>query len=273
MTRSGKQVNSRQAKLKQKRSVKTGITLWRSLIAVMILTGIAWLLIRPHWIIRDSSQIDIENNQLLSDESIRNMVSLSYPQSIFQIPIPKLDQQLEKLPPLKEVQVTRELLPPKLTINIVERLPVAIAFDSKSPQDSVGFLDQEGIILPEKFYHSVKAEFTLPKLKVIGFKGENGLYWSKLYQSINQSKIEVKEIDWRNSDNLILTTELGKIHLGSNQNLLKEQLKVLEEMAALPSKLKIQEIDYIDLSKPTDPLIQVFKIKEKETKNKELPKD
>ncbi len=267
-TRTNNPVNPRQTQLKNQRTSKTRGTLWRSLIAIIILGGLGWVLMRPKWIIRESSQIDIEGNQILSQDAVRNMIDLSYPQSIFQLPIPELDQQLENLPPLQSVRVTRQLLPPKLKVRITERIPVAIALDGSSPQDAVGFLDQEGILLPEKFYSSVKEEFKLPKLRVIGFKEENRWSWSQLYELINQAKIKVEQIDGRDSNNLILTTQLGEVYLGADPNLLLEQLKVLEEMVVLPSKVKIQSIDYIDLSNPSNPLIQVFEVKQKQTKHK-----
>jgi cell division protein FtsQ len=84
-----------------------------------------------------------------------------------------------------------------------------------------------------------------------------------LYQIVSESPIEIQEIDGRDSNNLILLTKLGKIYLGSNHNILLEQLKVLEQMGNLPSKVKIQEIDYIDLTDPANPLIQVFEVKSK----------
>lgn len=269
MTTSGKKINQRQVKLKKERAQKTRVILWRSLIALAILGSLGWVLTRPNWVIRENSQIDIEGNHILSEDAVRNLISLSYPQSIFKIPVPQLKNELESLPPLEEVEITRQLFPPRINLNVKERIPVAIALDSSSPQDVLGFIDQEGIFLPENFYSSVKEEFVLPKIRVIGFKEENPLEWNQLYQIINESKIKIKQIDGRDSNNLILLTELGKIYLGPKRNILSKQLRVLEQMGDLPSRVKIQEIDYIDLTDPANPLIQVFELKSK-VKSKEL---
>jgi cell division protein FtsQ len=263
MATSGKKINQRQAKLKRERAKKTGVIIWRSLIAFAILGGLGWVLTQPNWIIRENSQIDIEGNHILSEDAVRSLISLSYPQSIFKIPVPQLKNELESLPPLAKVDISRQLFPPRINLNVKEKIPVAIVLDNSSPQKAIGFIDQEGIFLPENFYSSVKEEFVLPKIRITGFKEENRSEWSKLYQIVSESPIEIQEIDGRDSNNLILLTKLGKIYLGSNHNILLEQLKVLEQMGNLPSKVKIQEIDYIDLTDPANPLIQVFEVKSK----------
>jgi cell division protein FtsQ len=259
----GKKINKRRLQLEKNRTQNELIFFWRSLIAMTILGGLGWLLIQPNWIIKENSQIDITGNQILSEDAVRNLISLSYPQSIFQLPIPQLTQELENKPPLQFVKVNRQLLPPRIKVIVTERLPVAIALDSNSPQDAIGFLDHEGIFLPENFYSSVKENFVLPKLTVIGFQEEKSLDWSQLYQLVSESKIQIKQIDARDSSNLILITELGKVYLGSNRQILLEQLKVLAQMTDLPSKIKIQDLEYIDLTDPSNPLIQVFEVKAK----------
>jgi cell division protein FtsQ len=261
MTTSGKKINPRQAKLKKNRDQRAIVFLWRSLVAMSILAGLGWILTRPNWVIRENSQIEISNNEILSEEAVRQLISLSYPQSIFKLPISKLTTELETKPPIQQVKITRQLFPPTVNLKISERIPVAIVLNSQSIQDAIGFIDQEGTFLPEEFYSSVQTDFILPQLTVIGFQAENSPDWPQLYQIINQSNLEIKQIDHRDNNNLILTTKLGKIYLGANRNILAEQLQVLEKMVDLPSRIKIQDIDYIDLTDPTNPLIQVFEKK------------
>jgi cell division protein FtsQ len=67
----------------------------------------------------------------------------------------------------------------------------------------------------------------------------------------------VTEIDFQDPTNLILTTELGIVHLGSPSNKLPEQIQVLEEMRHLENQVNPSNIDYIDLKNPVMPLVQV----------------
>ncbi len=251
-------IQERRNQLKKNRAKKEWQTIWRLLVAIILLGGLGWLFTLPNWIIRSNNQIVIEGNEILSENAVRDLISLSYPQSIFILPIPKLDRQIESQPPIIDAKVTRQLLPPQINIKITERLPVAIVLDNKSNREALGFADREGIFLPEKFYSSVKENFILPKLTYLGFKQEDSKVWSQLYELISNSSIGVKQIDWRDVNNLILITELGKVHLGADRTIIFEQLKVLEEMGNLSSKIKLQEIDYIDLLDPQNPILEMF---------------
>jgi cell division protein FtsQ len=67
----------------------------------------------------------------------------------------------------------------------------------------------------------------------------------------------VFEVDWQNPGNLILTTELGAVHLGPYSSRIAEQLTVLDKMRQLPKQLDLSQIAYIDLKNPTSPMIHI----------------
>ena len=56
---------------------------------------------------------------------------------------------------------------------------------------------------------------------------------------------------------MILKTELGVIHLGAYSSKLSAQLRRLEEMRRLPTKVNPQDVAYIDLTNPANPFVQM----------------
>ena len=213
--------------------------------------GLFWAIDLPLWVIRQQSQITIEGNEFLSPDTIRQLIPLSYPQSIFKLPTHELSKKLESTAPIAVARVSRQLLPPSLTIQIREREPVAIA-------DAEFFLSRGGILLPRKLYNSVGENFQLPTLKAIGFGDRHRPYWSELYQYIAESNVQIFEVDLQAPSNLKLKTELGNVHLGAYTSQFSEQLAVLAQMKNLSERVNVSKIAYIDLRNPKSPAIQML---------------
>ena len=262
---------NRRQQIKKTQRLQWWLNCWRSLLLLALASGLGWVVIRPHshWLIKDTTQIEIKGNQFISEPAIKELVTIAYPQSILRLPSPKLIQDLRSQPAIREISVTRQILPPTLTLKIKERLPVAIAFENKSVKkrisvgtEAIGFVDAEGVLLPKSFYTSVKSDFPLPSLRVIGLSQLNQSDWSKIYPLVSSSTVKISQIDGRNPRNLILTTELGKVFLGSYQEQLAEQFQVLSQMAELPSDINPSEIDYIDLTNPKSPAIHLLQVRQ-----------
>ncbi|EKD10324.1 cell division protein FtsQ [Arthrospira platensis C1] len=196
-----------------------------------------------------SENVKIKGNYLLSDESIREILPLSSSPSIFRIQPRALETDLLDKLPIDSAVVIRQIFPPALTIEVTERLPVAIALNSEEGnQKLLGFLDSKGkIIVSEK----------LPNLKVIGLPEQYRYDWQKMYESLMiYQGVIIYEIDWQNADNIILTTEIGLVHLGYNNALFQEQLRVLEKMKE--EDKRANNLSYIDLTDPSNPKIVDF---------------
>ena len=130
------------------------------------------------------------------------------------------------------------------------------------PKTSRRLLDASGVLIPLEKYTSLNPTAKLPSLKVIGSPEKYRPYWTQLYQAVSQSSVKVMEIDCQDPTNLILKTELGKVHLGALITQLPEQIKVLAQMRHLPTKLNPSQIEYIDLKNPESPLVQMNQQKE-----------
>lgn len=260
------QLTTRRKKLRRERRIKSVQALWRSLFVSGMATGLIWAITLPDWVISNSEQIVVEGNHLLSAKSIRSLLPLSYPESILRVEPQAIAKSLESQAPIAEATVTRQLLPPGLTIKVKERQPVAIA-QSTAPSSAQaanstaksGFLDAQGVLMPENSYTRLQQKLELPSLKVIGSSDQYLSHWSEVYQAVSHSPVKVFEIDWRNPANLILKTELGNVHLGPYSSRFTEQLTVLDRMRELPSHIQARNIAYINLQNPEFPAIQMEK--------------
>lgn len=257
------ELTSRRKKLRRARRIKSFQSLWRTLFVGGMATGLVWAITLPDWVIRSPRQIVIEGNHLLSAKVIRSLLPLSYPQSILQVQPQAIAKSLETSGPIAQATVSRQLLPPGLTIQVKERKPVAIAIlptnskTSSNPPD--GLVDEQGIWMPKSSYSELEQNFELPTLKVIGQNEQYRPYWSEVYQALSRSAVQVFEINWQNPSNLILKTDLGNVHLGPYSSRFSEQLGILDRMRELPTHLSPSKIAYIDLKNPDFPAIQMTK--------------
>lgn len=226
---------------------------WQVLLITALAGGLASGLALPHWHLQEPKQINVQGNQLITDDKIRNSLSLSYPQSLWQLKTHELASQLQDLPPIASVLLTREIFPPQLTVKIKERQPVAIAHSSQGD----GFLDPEGIFIPKNFYHQDAPELKNLPLKVIGFEPQYGTYWRELYPVIVNSPVKILAVDWSSPSNIVLISEVGKVHFGSNNAQFPEKLTVLARMKRITSKVAKERIIYIDLTNPSQPTVKL----------------
>ena len=270
-------LKDRRQNLKNRRRKKSWLAVSRTLVIASLAGGLIWLVRQPNWVIHSSSQVEVEGNEFLATDEIRQLIPLSYPQPLLKLNSVELIEALKVKAPIASATISRELLPPKLTLRVKERPPVARAFTLKkgiSPQslriEEIGFLDEKGILVPKNFYRNPNQSFSPPSLKIIGFGTENRAYWESLYRQINNQPIKVNEIDWRDTTNLILKTELGAVHFGAYTSRFPEQLVTLAKMGKLPSKVNPKQILHIDLKSLSSPAIQLKpKPKKENEENKE----
>ncbi|TAF53051.1 MAG: FtsQ-type POTRA domain-containing protein [Oscillatoriales cyanobacterium] len=245
--------------MRRQRRARSAALLWQMLAACAIAGGLLWWIAQP-----------------LSDKAVRSLVPLSYPQSLWGIQPQALAQKLESTGPIAKAKVTRNLFPPSLTIEVAERLPVAVAQPAavlkSSDKEKVGWLDARGGWMPSDSYNAVRSNYgaiepgsaggsgpqhSLPTLKVIGPLELYRASWPKFYQGLSGLTVKVFEIDWQNPNNLILKTEIGTVHLGPYSSKTSEQLKVLDRMRQLPKQLSSSKIAYIDLRNPAAPIVHL----------------
>ncbi|MGB3507860.1 MAG: FtsQ-type POTRA domain-containing protein [Microcoleaceae cyanobacterium] len=252
---------SRRQVLRRQRRLRIVVLIWQILAVGGLAGALFWAIAQPIWLITKPQQLTVEGNQLLSDRAILSLISLEYPQSLWGIKPQDLTEDLESHGPIAKAKISRQLFPPSLKISIIERRPVAITqLKSKvgTPESQkMGWLDAHGNWIPLESFSALERTQSLPTLKVIGFSEQYRPYWRLLYQSLSRSPVKVFEINWQDPGNLILTTELGMVHLGPYSSRFSEQLNMLDRMRKLPKKLDPRRMSYIDLKNPASPLIQL----------------
>jgi cell division protein FtsQ len=249
------ELTQRRSVLRRNRRIKQIKSVWRTLAIGGLLGGLVWGATQPVWVVRESGQINVAGNKLLTTPAIQSLLKISYPQTLLEIKPEALAQQLAAQPTISEAKVTRSLFPPSLTVQVTERIPVAVTLTKNT---TPGLIAADGVWIPQQSYAAPNStSFKMPKLKVVGQVEEYQPHWSQLYQAVNSLKVKVSEINWQNPDNLILKTELGVIHLGAYSSKLSEQLRRLEEMRRLPTKVNPQDVAYIDLTNPAKPFVQM----------------
>lgn len=287
---SRKNLAQRRKKLRRQQQIKIIHTIWRTIAASGLAGGLLWVTLQPMWVLKTPAQIVMKSgNQLLSEQTIQSLLALSYPQSLWRIEPSAIAETLEAQPAIAQATVSRRLFPPGLIIEIQKRLPVAMIHTlpkqsitscntqpqssansgkqatssclqntpAGSKQDDVSLLDASGALIPLAKYTALNPTGKLPTLKVLGSPEQYCPYWTELYQAVSQSSVKVMEIDCQDPTNLILTTELGNVHLGVPTAQLPEKIQLLVQMRHLPAKFKPKQLAYIDIKNPDQPLVQM----------------
>jgi cell division protein FtsQ len=273
------ELGRRRQELRRLRRDRAVAVVWQTVAASSMASFLLWWIAQPAWLIARSEQVNVEGNQWLSDKAVRSLMPLSYPQSLWGIQPQALAEKMELTGPIAKAKVTRNLFPPSLTVEVAERLPVAVAqptamLRSKSDKEKVGWLDARGGWMPLESYTAAarsnnsaiepgsdrvrQSQHSLPTLKVIGPLEKYRASWPKFYQGLSGLTVKVFEIDWQDPSNLILKTEIGTVHLGPySSSLTGSQLKVLDRMRQLPKQLDSSKIAYIDLKNPAAPIVHL----------------
>lgn len=262
----------RRQKLRQRRRVRFLQASWRVLAVCGLTAGVVWAATLPTWVIRRPEQVRIEGNHLIPVHTLRSLLPIPYPQSLFRVEPQVIARELQAHAPIADVIVSRQLVPPGLTVQVKERLPVAIAVAAESRQLTTegsptaatdGLIDENGMIIPLERYTALDQSLKLPSLKVIGKPESYRSYWSKLYREITQGPpINVSEVDLRNPGNVILKTDIGLVHLGAYSAHFAIQLQTIDRMRKLSAHSSFNRITYIDLRNPEAPTIQMDKPKD-----------
>jgi cell division protein FtsQ len=255
------ELNQRRKQLRQQRRAKQLLTLFRMAVAVAVLTLAIWVVKQPLWVIRNAEQVRVEGNQFLSAQTLRGLVPITYPQSIFRTQPQQIVDTLKRKAPLSSVRVQRRLFPPELIVQVTEQTPVATIFannqpDGKPSSTPNALIDAQGNVIPLETYKGLEQNIQLPALKILGKPDEYKHHWANFYQLTKASAIGIQQIDWRNPGNMILTTDLGMVHCGAYGEGFRLQLRALEGLRKLPESLPRQQIDYIDLRNPNRPALQ-----------------
>ncbi|MEB3274666.1 MAG: cell division protein FtsQ/DivIB [Prochlorothrix sp.] len=253
----------RRQQLKRQRTLKVLSTLWRTTLVSGMAAGVVWSMTRPLWLLRTPDQVKVQGNEFLSAEMIRSLMPLNYPVSLLKVRPETIQASIAASEPIRHVRIIRTLLPPQLTIEVQERRPVAQVIQPGPPGSNaqsweiMGLLDDRGFWLDRTELAHLNSNVPLPSLTVLGQRDDYRTLWPPIYQTLQQSPVAVQQVDWRDSNNLILHTDLGLVHCGPFGTQFQTQLAVLDRMRDLANHPEKQNLAYIDLSRPNAPYLQM----------------
>ena len=120
-------LSQRRRSLRRQRGFNSLKGTWRLLAVGSAAVGLGWVMMQPLWVIKSPEQIRIKGINSISEETLQALIPLEYPKSLLRVKPQNLETALLEGAPINEAHVSRRLFPPGLTVQVVERQPVAIA--------------------------------------------------------------------------------------------------------------------------------------------------
>ena len=248
------ELSQRRQKLRRQRRTRFFQTSWRNVAIASFAVGTLWVATLPAWVIRKPEQVTIKGNRFISEQTIRTLLPIAYPQSLLKVQPQTIADALKAKAPIAEVTVDRQLFPPSLTVRVHERIPIA---QTVSRTSQPGLLDETGVWISQESYIALNPNFKPPTLKIVGRTEQYRSNWATFYRTLRQSPVKILEANWEDPANLMLKTELGAVEFGAYGAGFSAQLKVLDEMRRLPNRVNSGQISSIDLRNPNSPTLQL----------------
>ena len=203
--------------------------------------------------------IRITGSELFSQNDVVDNSSLKIPIRLIFINTSYLEKELKQNLSLKNVSVSRRILPFGLKVYLKTRTPIAFGERILDNKRITGFIDKDGIFINKKNADNINLSEI--NIKVFGWNEKFKKILSEIFIAQENSDFEIVKITF--SPNGFLTVEekdLKTIFLGFNNNLINYQLQIINNLKNEFKKNSFSEkIDNIDLTDPNKPKIKVFK--------------
>jgi cell division protein FtsQ len=176
-------IRDRQRQLKRQRRNRFLQATWRSVVILGLALGLGWAVSQPEWKLRQQSQITITGNEKLSTSSLQALLPFSFPLSLIRLEPRQIETTLQQHAHVQQVLVSRKLFPPRATIFVKERAPVAMTrcdrclliTDPNDPEAlkigpaDLWILDDQGVALPAQSYPAFAKSQALPTIAMNNF--------------------------------------------------------------------------------------------------------
>ena len=203
--------------------------------------------------------IRISGSELFSEKDVVDNSSLKFPIRLIFINTFYLEKELKQNLSLKNVLVSRRILPFGMKVYLKTRTPIAFGEKMLNNERITGFIDKDGIFIDKNNAENIN--LSQINIKVFGWNKKFKKILSEIFIAQENSEFEIVKITF--SPNGFLTVEekdLKTIFLGLNNNLINYQLQIINNLKNEFKKNNFSEkIDNIDLTDPDKPKIKVFK--------------
>ncbi len=203
--------------------------------------------------------IIISGSKLFSKDELVSNSSLKLPNRLIFIKTNFLEKELKQNLSLKNISVTRQILPFGLKVHMNTRTPIAYGERIVNDEKISGFIDEDGIFI--KNQNAEKVILSKLAIKVFGWEEKFRKIISEIL--ISQENYNFELVKLTISPNGFLTLEekdLKTILLGFDHSLINYQLQIINNLKNEFKKNNFSEkIDNIDITDPNKPKIKVFK--------------
>ena len=247
----------RRRRLRQERRRDRLVQIWRITVFSGSSAALGWLLVGAGWSLRSPKQITVEGSARLGRDAVVQAAGLRFPRPLITLEPERLERRLMGELPVQSVSVQRRLLPPGLDIALEDRRPIAAASRTGARGREQGMVDREGNWMPLTVARQGEAPATA--VRVEGWIPSRRAVIASLLERQDQLGSPLLLIQIAPDGDISLRTKaLGLIKLGSNQQLLNQQLNTIALLSSsLPDNLRGQTSDAIDLSDPSKPELQL----------------
>ena len=203
--------------------------------------------------------IRISGSELFTKNDIVNNSYLKFPIRLIFIKTNFLEKELKQNLSLKNVSVSRQILPFGLKVHVKTRTPIAYGERIFNGEKNSGFIDKDGFFINKQNAKDINlGELTI---QVFGWDEKFKKILSEILFAQDNYEFEIVKITF--SPNGFISIEekdLKTIFLGFNPNSINYQLQIINNLKNELKKNNFsQKIDNIDLTDPKKPKIKVFK--------------
>ena len=195
----------------------------------------------------------------LTRNDIYNKTSIFYPKNLLELNPKEIESYLLKKLPIKDVSVSREIFPPQIHLNIIEREPIAFASRVLSNKIENGMIDIEGSWIPLRFVN--KSKIINIKLSIENWNPKKKYEIIEIIKNrfILQSSLQKIKLNPLQEIS-IKTDHFNSVLLGSDTDQLIEQINKLNQLQkSLPNLLINTKVKIVDLTDPSKPELKIEK--------------
>ena len=203
--------------------------------------------------------LSVEGDEFITKKVVIDNSSLVLPTKLIFIKTRYLEKELKENLSLKNISITRRLIPFQLKIYLQTRIPLAYAESNKLDRKFYGYVDSEGIFIPKKFA-SIKEQNIYP-IKIIGWERNYAEILSKIFKFYENNLNDLELINIASNEFIFIEEKvLKKILLGFEHSKLDTQLNLIPEIKKqLKQNNILKNLESLDITDPNNPTIKVFK--------------
>ena len=236
------------------------IKMWQLLVFSVSSILLIYAFLNQAWEPIDFDQTKIRGLSGITKKDVKKTINSFYPKNLLELNPKEIESYLIKKLPIKDVSVNRELFPPEIQIEIIEREPIAFASRISSNKVDKGMIDIEGSWIPLQFVTKSKQDeinlfienWNQNKRKEIILIIKNRFIFQSPLQEIKINPLQ--EISLK-------TEHFDSVLLGPGTDRLIEQIHKLNQLQkSLPNLLINTKVKIVDLKDPTKPELKIEKI-------------